>query len=73
MIPDKQIKRALRFAKSVLASQFNDAKTQAILTVMESNYQTLSPQYTRIIVTEAGSTSKNSSGKAWVCQYSDNP
>ena len=44
MIPDKQIRRALRFAKHVEASQFNDTEAQAILAVMEANYQTLASE-----------------------------
>jgi hypothetical protein len=44
MIPDKQIKRALRFARPVLASQVNSTKAQAILAAMEANYQTLAPE-----------------------------
>ncbi len=44
MIPDKQIKRALKFAKPVVASKFNALKAQAILAVMEANYQKLAPE-----------------------------
>ena len=44
MIPDKQIKRAIRFAKPVIASQFNGSKAQAILAVMEADYQILAPE-----------------------------
>lgn len=44
MIPDEQIRRALRFAKPVVASQFDGSEAQAILAMMEANYQTLTPE-----------------------------
>jgi hypothetical protein len=44
MIPDKQIRRALRFAGPVVASQFNGPKAQALLATMEVNYKTLAPE-----------------------------
>ena len=44
MIPDKQIKRALKFAKPVWGSKFNASKAQAILAVMETSYQKLAPE-----------------------------
>ena len=44
MIRDRQIKRALRFAKPVWGSKFNASKAQAILAVMEANYQKLTPE-----------------------------
>lgn len=44
MISDKQIRRALRFAKPIVAAQFNSAETQTILAVMEANYQALAPE-----------------------------
>ncbi len=44
MIPDQQIKRALKFAKPVLVSKFNASKAQGILAVMEANYQKLATE-----------------------------
>lgn len=44
MISKKQIRRALRFAAPVLASQFSDSKAFTLLAAMEANYKTLAPE-----------------------------
>ena len=44
MITNKQIERALRFAKPVLDAYFDTQKAQDILDKMKSNYQELGPE-----------------------------
>ena len=44
MITNKQIDRALRFARPVLDSHFDTQKAQVTLDKMKANYQELAPE-----------------------------